>query len=86
MARKRTKTVTGIKALIAIASFFVTIYFSFSGANHVIHWIASGFENHDAQHACVLILWFLGVTFIIGASLALASLITSIVAMMMGID
>lgn len=74
------KNYAGLKFLVMIVSFILTIYFSFSGANHVIHWIASGIENHDIHLFALIVLWLFSLGFVIGVSFGLASLVVGILA------
>lgn len=78
--RRTVKKYTGLKALTMIATFFATIYFSFSGANHLIHWIASGIQNHDLHALLVIVLWIFGFSIVLSLAVGFAMAIVAILA------
>jgi len=83
---RRTRSYTGLKVLVSLATFLATMYFSFSTANHLIHYISSGFTSHDAQFLCTLVLWVIGFSTVLIVSLALASGLTRIVMSILKVD
>lgn len=86
MGKAYKKEYTGIKAIIMILTFVATIYFSFSGVNHLIQWITSGLENHDLRLILVIILWFCSLSTVIVLSVLLATIVCSILASIFGWD
>jgi hypothetical protein len=84
--KKSKRSFLGLKLIIVLLTFLSTIYFAFSGANHVILYISSGFENHDARLVCAIVLWFVSFWVVVAIALGLASALTRIVMIILNID
>jgi len=66
-----------MKYLIAIVAFIATIYFSFSGANQLIHYICEGITDPTAHIIVIIGLWVLSFSIVLGLSLTIASIIST---------
>lgn len=78
-------TAKGIKGLVSAATFVLTFIYTFKWSNQLIHWIASGFQSHDGQLACVIILWVVCFSVVLGIAIGLASLLSALIAMLLGV-
>ena len=84
----KSKNTSGFKLLIQfliiVGTFIATVYFSFSGVNHVIHWITSGFESHDLRLILVILLWFFSGGTVLAISIVLGLFFGTMVSQLFG--
>lgn len=74
------KEYTGLKALIVLATFLLTIFLSFSSVNRLIHWIAAAFESHDIQLIAIIIMWLFSFGFVLTVAIYIGIGVATLVA------
>lgn len=55
--KQRNRSNKALSVLIAGILGILVFIGLFMAANHLIHWVAGMFSNHDIQLLCVIILW-----------------------------
>jgi hypothetical protein len=65
-----------MRKILSVAVGVLTFIWTLIGANWLIHWVASGIQNHDVQAIVIICLWIICFSATVGVAILISILVS----------